>query len=113
MAMQITQMRFLSLSIQLGIFLLAGIIGGAILSVKKGEGEGLWFATPILSLAALNAIFNFGAIFWIILLVILYFYVKPENGKWSDSAESYWFNIGALTSLLLMIASSFIVYLTV
>lgn len=113
MIMQITQMHFLTLSIQLGIFLLAAIIGGAILSVKKGGEEGLWFAIPILSLAVLNAVFNFGAIVWIILLLVMYFYVKPEDGKWSDSGKSYWFNIGALTALLVMVASSFIVYLTV
>lgn len=113
MMMQITQMRFLTLSTQFGIFLLAAVIGGAILSVKKGGEEGLWFVIPILSLAVLNAIFNFGAIFWVILLIILYFYVKPENGKWSDSGKSYWFNMGTLTAILVMFASSFVAYLLV
>ncbi len=109
----IIRIQFWSIIIQLGILIIAALIGGVILLVKRGGKEGLWFAIPIFSLVIAEMILDPGAILWIIIILVLYLYIKPKDKKWSEKKESYWFSIGTVTAFLMVILSSFITYFLV
>lgn len=96
------RIQFWGMIVQLGILFLSAIIGGSILSIKKGTDEGLWLAIPILSLAIAEIILDPGVILWIFIILVLYLYIRPKNKKWKEKKESYWFNIGTITAFLLL-----------
>ncbi len=86
--------------------IVVSIILGFVILVVKGKTEAAWFTFPMVITPILSQIGTIGTIVWIIVIIIGWFRVRPENKKWSEKKASFWYSIGVIGAVILMVVIS-------